>query len=94
MVSEEINRKRNGYSGFSQGNYLKIDTKSILHVDLLSVSTAIDKLIASGAFSINDIRKLVGENEIDETYGNTHWITKNYSSVEEVLAALKGGENI
>lgn len=94
MISEEINRKRNGYSGFSQGTYLKIDTKSILHVDLLSVSTAIDKLIASGAFTINDIRKLVGENEIDEPYANTHFITKNYSTVEEVLAALKGGEDI
>lgn len=94
MISEEINRKRNGYIGFSQGNYLKIDTKSILHVDLLSVSTAIDKLIASGAFTINDIRKLVGENEIDEPYADTHFITKNYSSVEEVLKALEGGENI
>jgi len=94
MLAEEINRKRNGYIGFSQGTYLKIDTKSILHVDLLSVSTAIDKLIASGAFTINDIRKLVGENESDKPYANTHFITKNYSSVEEVLAALEGGENI
>jgi len=93
MISEEINRKRNGYAGFSQGTYLKIDTKSILHVDLLSVSVAIDKLIASGAFTINDIRKLVGEQPIDEVYANTHFITKNYSSVEEVLAALGGGLN-
>jgi len=90
-IAEEVNRKRNGYAGFSQGTYLKIDTKAIKHVDLLSVSTAIDKLIASGAFTINDIRRLVGENEIDEDYGNTHWITKNYSSVEDVLAALGGG---
>ena len=94
MISEEANRKRNGYAGFSKGNYLKIDTKAILHVDLLSVASAIDKLIASGAFTINDIRKLVGENEIDEAYANTHFITKNYSSVEEVLAALGEGGNI
>lgn len=91
MISEEANRKRYGYSGFSQGNYLKIDTKSILHVDLLDVSTAIDKLIASGAFTINDIRRLVGENEVDEPYGDTHFITKNYSTVEDVLNALDAG---
>ena len=91
-IAEEINRKRYGFSEFSKGNYLKIDTKSILHVDLLSVSTAIDKLIASGAFTINDIRKLVGEQPIDEPYANTHFMTKNYSSVEDVLAALTGGE--
>ena len=91
QISEEINRKRNGYAGFSQGTYLKIDTKSIMHVDLLSVSTAIDKLIASGAFTINDIRKLVGEQPIDKAYADTHFITKNYSTVEDVLAALNAG---
>jgi len=92
MLQEEINRKRNGYIGFSQGKYLEIDTKCILHVDLLSVSSAIDKLIASGAFCINDIRKLVGETMIDEEWANKHFITKNYSDIELALEALKGGE--
>lgn len=92
MLQEEINRKRNGYEGFSKGNYLKIDSKCILHVDLLSVSSAIDKLIASGAFCINDIRKLVGETMIDEEWANKHFITKNYSDIELALEALKGGE--
>ena len=90
-IAEEINKKRNGYSGFVQGNYLKIDTKSILHVDLLSVSTAIDKLIASGAFCINDIRKLVGEEIIDEPWAWQHFLTKNYSSIDDVLNALNAG---
>ena len=90
-IAEEINRKRYGFSEFSKGNYLKIDTKSILHVDLLSVSTAIDKLIASGAFCINDIRKLVGEEIIDEPWAWQHFITKNYSTVEDVLNALNAG---
>ena len=92
MLSEEINRKRNGYAGFSQGTYLQIDTKAIKHVDLLSVSTAIDKLIASGAFCINDIRKLVGEEPINEDWANQHFMTKNYSTVADLLAALGGGE--
>ena len=93
MLQEEINRKRNGYTGFSQGTYLKIDTKSIKHVDLLSVATAIDKLIGSGAFCINDIRKAVGDEPIDEPWANQHFITKNYETVENALKALEGGEN-
>ena len=93
MLQEEINRKRNGYSGFSQGTYLKIDTKSIKHVDLLSVATAIDKLIGSGCFCINDIRKAVGDEPIDEPWANQHFITKNYETVENALTALEGGEN-
>mgnify|MGYP000949105605 FL=1 len=92
MIQEEINRKRNGYAGFSQGTYLKIDTKTMKHVDLLSVSTAIDKLISSGAFCVNDIRELVGEPVIEEDWANEHFITRNYMPFEEALKALKGGE--
>lgn len=91
MLQEEANRKRSGYVGFSQGTYMVIDTKTIKHVDLLSVSTAIDKLIASGAFCINDIRKLVGEEPIDEPWAWQHFMTKNYSTVADILAALNGG---
>jgi HK97 family phage portal protein len=92
MIQEEINRKRNGYAGFSQGTYLKIDTKTMKHVDLLSVSTAIDKLISSGAFCVNDIRELVGEPVIEEPWAYEHFITRNYMPFEEALKALKGGE--
>lgn len=88
MLQEEINRKRNGYGGFSQGTYLQIDTRAIKHVDLLSVSTAIDKLISSGAYCINDIRKLTGDQVIDEPWAWQHFMTKNYATVAELLKAL------
>lgn len=94
MLQEEANRKRNGYEGFSKGTYLKIDTKCIKHVDLLSVATAIDKLIASGCFTINDIRKAVGDEPINEDWANQHWITKNYETVEQAMKSLERGENI
>lgn len=94
MLQEETNRKRSGYSGFMQGTYLEIDTKAIKHIDLLSVSTAIDKLIGSGGFCINDIRKLVGEPIIDEPWAWQHYITKNYGTVEELLNSLEGDPNL
>lgn len=85
MIQEEINRKRIGYAGFIKGTYVKIDTKQVKHVDLLSVSTAIDKLIGSGAFSVNDIRELVGETPIDEAWASEHVITKNYMPFTDAL---------
>ncbi len=91
MCQEEIVRKRCGYSGFIQGTYIKIDTKTIKHIDLLSVATSIEKLISSGCFCVNDIRRSVGDEEINEDWANQHFITKNYSSVEELLAAINGG---
>lgn len=91
-LAEEINRKRSGYLGFSKGTYLKIDTKSIRHIDLLNVSVAIDKLIGSGAFCVNDIRLLVGEQPIDEEWAWQHFITKNYMPFEQALAQ-QGGDS-
>jgi HK97 family phage portal protein len=93
MLAEEINRKRNGYSAFVSGTYLKIDSKQIKHVDLLSVSTAIDKIIGSGSFCINDVRKVCGEEIIDKPWAWAHFMTKNYVSMDEAVKALtEGGE--
>jgi HK97 family phage portal protein len=91
MIQEEINRKRNGQKNFLAGTFLKIDTKSIKHIDLLAVSTSIDKLISSGAFCINDIRWLVGDEPIDEPWARQHWMTKNYSTVSDIMDAMNGG---
>lgn len=88
MISEEINRKIYKNNVLS-GSYLQIDTKCVKHVDLLSVSTAIDKLIASGAFCVNDIRELVGEPPIEEEWAYKHFMTKNYSTVQDLLDALQ-----
>lgn len=93
LLSEEINRKRNGKSGFLRGNRIVIDTRCIKHVDLLGVSTAIDKLISSGVFCINDIRQLVGDEPIDEHWAWEHWITKNYTKLEEQSTNAGGGDN-
>lgn len=88
MLAEEINRKRYGYAGFAKGNYLKIYTNTIKHIDLFSVATNIDKLISSGAFSVNHIRAACGEEPISEEWADKHFMTKNYEEVEAMLAAL------
>jgi len=90
MISEEINRKRYGKLVL-KGSKIKIDTNAILHVDLLTVATSVDKLISSGAFCINDIRKLVNEEPIEEEWAYRHWMTKNYSDVSEIAALIAAG---
>jgi HK97 family phage portal protein len=84
----EINRKRNGFEGFKKGNYLKIVTTAVKHIDLFDIATSIDKLISSGTFCVNDIRRVIGEEEIKEEWANQHFITKNYSTVQELLESL------
>jgi len=92
MLQEEINRKRIGQAEYLKGTKVQIDTKAIKHIDLLGVSTSIDKLISSGCFTINDIRKIVGEEPIEEEWANQFFMTKNYATVEELLKDLEGGE--
>ncbi len=92
MFEEEIVRKRYGSRALEEGTYITIYTNCIKHIDLLSVSTAIDKLISSGVFCVNDILKMCNESTIDEEWANKHFITKNYSSIEELLKAIEGGE--
>lgn len=93
MLQEEINRKRIGQSEFLKGTKIHIDTKTIKHIDLLNVATSIDKLISSGCFTINDIRKTVGDEPIDEEWANQVFMTKNYATVEELLKSLGRGDN-
>lgn len=88
MLEKEINRKRNGYDGFLEGNYIKIDTTTVKHVDIFDIATPVDKLISSGALTINNILRLIGEPEIDEDWANQHFITKNYSTIQELLESL------
>ena len=91
-LSEEINRKRNGYAGVSAGSYLKIDTRCIKHIDILNLATSIDKLIGSGVYCVNDILKLVGEQPIDEPWAYKHFVTKNYMPFDEAVKSMEGGE--
>lgn len=92
LLKDEINRKLYDRSKMLKGWYVRFDTKAIKHIDLLEVSQAIDKLISSGCFCINDIRRVCGEDEIDEDWANMYFMTKNYSTIEELLNSLKGGE--
>ncbi len=93
MLQEEINRKRSGLEGMKSKTFLRIDTKTIKHIDLLGVATSIDKLIGSGTFCVNDIRKACGEEEIEEPWAYRHFMTKNYADLLEQAKAMDGDGN-
>ena len=93
LLETEINRKRNGYDGFKRGDRLRIDTTHIRHIDLMDVSGSIDKLISSGCYTINDIRRLAGDDPIAEPWADRHFITKNYSDITEAAEPLGGDTN-
>lgn len=86
MISEELSDKLyNGFEGFVNNNYVKLDTSDIRHIDILEMASAIDKILASGVCSINELRDIVGFNELDEEWADKHWMTKNYALAESML---------
>ena len=90
QFNSEINRKIYGYDDWAKGDYLKIDSSSIIHFDLFANAANIEKIVGSGAFSINAILKAAGQEPINEEWANQHYMTKNIGTVQE-LTNQKGG---
>lgn len=90
MINEEINRKRYG-KAILKGSKLEIDTTCIKHIDIFSVAEKIDKLISSGMYSIDGLLEKVGDIPLKTEWSEKHWITKNYSEINQINA--EGGDN-
>ena len=94
QLQEEIVRKRYGFERWAKGDFLKIDTTTILHVDMFANADKIEKLIGSAVYSINDVITALGGVEIMEDWANEHYMTLNISKIDDVAQAVdgKGGE--
>jgi HK97 family phage portal protein len=82
MIQTEINRKRYGRLKVIKGNYVKIDTTTVMHTDVFDVAESADKLIASGMYCIDELRRKLGDQELGTEEAQKHWITKNYETLE------------
>lgn len=88
QLQEEINRKRYGYDRWRAGEYLRIDSSSIIHYDLFSQAASVEKLIGSGVYSINDILRAAGQATINEDWADRHYLTKNIAELSGAVDAL------
>lgn len=94
QLQEEINRKRYGYEGWSQGNYLRVDTSSIIHFDLFANAANVEKLVGSGAYTINDVRRAANQSIINEPWADEHFMTLNISTMNEATRNLGTTEGV
>lgn len=88
LIECEINRKRYTAGDIERSSYVSVDTSQIIYVDWLTAASGIDKLVASGALSVNEVRALLGMPTIDEEWADKHYLTKNYGDI------ANGGEEI
>ena len=92
QLSEEITRKRYGYDGWKNGDYLIVDSSSIMHYDIFKEAAAVEKLVGSGAYSVNDVRRASGQTIINEPWADEHYLTKNIGTMAENARALEKGD--
>ena len=92
QLQEEINRKRYGYDRMRAGDYLRVDTSSIRHFDMFANAANVEKLVGSGAFTINDVLRSAGLPTIHEPWADEHYMTKNIAALSAETTALGGAE--
>lgn len=89
QLEEETNRKRYGYEEWSKGNYMHIDSSSIIHFDLFANAANVEKLVGSGAFTLNDVRRAANQAPINEPWADQHYMTLNISPMNGNVKALE-----
>ena len=80
-----------GFEGWKRGDYVRIDTTTIVHFDMFANAANVEKLIGSGAYSINDVRAAAGQPKISEEWADKHWLTLNIGTMEAAARAAENG---
>ncbi|WP_277674555.1 phage portal protein [Piscibacillus halophilus] len=83
-ITDELNAKLIERNDYLKGD--RIEVRGVAELNPLEVADAVDKLIASMAYTPNEIRIKLGDEPSSDKRLDQHYQTKNYASVE-------GGEN-
>lgn len=95
QLAEEATRKRYRFERWKRGDYIMVDSSAIIHFDLFANAASVEKLIGSGGFTINDVRRAAGQSQINEPWADQHFMTLNISDMFQSTRQLetgKGGE--
>lgn len=91
MLSEEMTRKRYSFDEWEKGNFIKVDTSCINHIDILEAADKIDKLIGCGFANIDDMRNRVDWQPLNTEFSTAYFITKNYELATNALKNIERG---
>lgn len=92
QLQEEITRKRYGFEEWKAGNYIKVDSSSIIHFDLFGNAANVEKLVGSGAFTINDVLRAANQATINEDWADEHFLTLNITTMQDATRKLGNQE--
>lgn len=79
-----------GMESWMEGNYFRVDTSTVNHVDIFDMADKIDKLISSSFACIDEVREKAGLDTLEEEWSRRHLLTKNYEFIDK--QNLQGGD--
>lgn len=83
MLTDENNKQLYTFEDWRNGNYMNVDTTSVKHIDVASLSNAIEKCISSGSMNVDEVRtRLLGLNALNTEASTRYYITKNFEALE------------
>lgn len=92
QLQEEITRKRYGYEQWVNGDYIRVDSSSIIHFDMFANAANVEKLVGSGAYTINDVLRAANQATINEAWADEHFMTLNIATMKEATRSLNRKE--
>jgi len=86
-IEDELNAKLIHKKDYLNGS--RVEVRGVTEKDLIDHAEAVDKLVASGAFTRNEVRELFGKERSDDPELDKFVITKNYQSASAVEGGVK-----
>ena len=84
QIEAEVTRKEIGLNAVKKGMRFTANDATCRHVNPLDVADAQDKLIASGAFCVDEVRNMLHTHLLNTEWSRKHYITRNYQPIESV----------
>lgn len=81
--------KRATVGEYLKGNYYQCSSSKVRHHDLFDLADACDKLIASTIMCTDEVREELGLTPINEDWSRQHYVTNNYSRVEDAAKPIE-----
>lgn len=89
MLSEAFTAALFSEEEIISGCEIVADTSNLKHVDIFDKAGSIDKLIASGFLSIDEVRVASGLKALGEEWSSAHYMTLNYTTAQASVDAGK-----
>ncbi len=90
QISSELTGAICSRSDVIGGSFIMVETGCILHHDLIGSAAGADKLVGAG-WTLNEVRKALGQNRLDDADADRRFITKNYAEMQDIA---EGGDEL